>query len=165
VSLRHPSTAAAAPRVFTALLDLAAAEGLEIPVVGDCMAPCFQDGARLRVRRASVYWPGDVVVLRAADGRLLAHRVLGLRPWRRALALVTQGDGCAVPDAPVALSEVLGRVEGVEPSLRDRARAAGRFLSLLGRVAARGVARRILRVPRAPAAPPGSSSSAPPTAP
>lgn len=152
MSRERPSTAAAAPHVFTALLDLAAAEGLEIPVVGDCMAPCFQDGARLRVRRSRLYWPGDVVVVRAADGRLLAHRVLGLRLWRRSLAWVTQGDGCAVPDAPVALGEVLGRVEGVKPSVRDRARSTGRFLLLGTRLAMR----RLRRAVRAPAAGAGS---------
>jgi hypothetical protein len=120
-------------RVFSALRQIAAEEELEVRVVGGCMAPILADGGRVRVRPARFYWPGDVVVVRSAEGRLLAHRLLGLRPWRGGLAWVTQGDGCAIPDTPVASSALLGRVEGVNPSLGDRLRAASRLLRRAGR--------------------------------
>ena len=99
---------------------------------GDCMAPLLADGGRVRVAAARFYLPGDVVVFRAADGRLVAHRLLGYRLHAGALALVTRGDACPVHDAPVPLAAVLGRVEAVRPTLAARAAALRRFLGLAG---------------------------------
>lgn len=124
-----PDPARRPERVFAALRDIASESSLEVRVVGGCMAPVLADGGRVRVRPARFYWPGDVVVVRSAEGRLLAHRLLGLRPWRGGLAWVTQGDGCDFPDTPVSRAALLGRVAGVEPSLGDRLRAAGRLLA------------------------------------
>src|SRR3954453_11681479 len=112
-----------ADRVFAALRDLAREAPVEVEVRGGCMAPRLADGERVRVAAGRFYWPGDVVVFRAPDGRLLAHRVLGLRLHRGSLALVTRGDTCVVHDAPVPLARVLGRAAGVAPSLADRAAA------------------------------------------
>jgi hypothetical protein len=120
--------------VFAALRDLAREAPVEVGVRGGCMAPRLADGDRARVAAARFYWPGDVVVFRAPDGRLLAHRVLGLRFHRSqggsGLALVTRGDFCVVHDAPVPLARVLGRVAGAAPSLADRVAALRRFLGL-----------------------------------
>jgi hypothetical protein len=119
--------------VFAALRDLAREAPVEVEVRGDCMAPRLADGDRVRVAAARFYWPGDVVVFRAPDGRLLAHRVLGYRFDRShggALALVTRGDSCVVHDAPVPLARVLGRVAGAAPSPAARAAAFRRFLGL-----------------------------------
>lgn len=122
--------------VFAALRDLAREAPVEVAVRGGCMAPGLADGDRVRVAAARFYWPGDVVVFRAPDGRLLAHRVLGYRFHRLegrgglALALVTRGDSCAVHDAPVPLARVLGRVAGAAPGPAVRAAALGRFLGL-----------------------------------
>jgi hypothetical protein len=108
-------------------------EQLEVRVRGDCMAPLLADGERVRVAAARAYWPGDVVVFRAADGRLLAHRLLGYRPRAGGFALVTRGDACAVHDAPVPAAAVLGRIAAVRPSLAVRARSLLRFASLAWR--------------------------------
>jgi hypothetical protein len=121
---------AIAEGVFAALRDLAREAPVEVEVRGDCMAPGLADGDRVRVAAARFYWPGDVVVFRAPDGRLLAHRVLGCRLYGGGLALVTRGDSCAVHDAPVPLSRVLGRVAGDAPSPAARAAALRRFLGL-----------------------------------
>ena len=94
------------------------------------MAPLLADGERVRVAAARVYAPGDVVVFRAADGRLVAHRLLGYRLHAGALALVTRGDACPVHDAPVPLAAVLGRVAAVRPTVAGRATALRRFASL-----------------------------------
>ncbi|MFL6233055.1 MAG: hypothetical protein ACJ76N_07970 [Thermoanaerobaculia bacterium] len=118
------------PRVFAALRDLAHEGPVEVTVRGGCMAPGLADGGRVRVAAARVYLPGDVVVFRAADGRLVAHRLLGYRPWGRRLALVTRGDSCPVHDAPVLLAAVLGRVEAAAPTALARLRASWRFLGL-----------------------------------
>ncbi len=118
-------------RTFTALRELAREAPVVVEVRGDCMAPLLADGERVEVAAARVYWPGDVVVFRAPDGRLLAHRLLGFRLYAGALALVTRGDSCPVHDAPVPLSHVLGRVAAVAPGLGDRTAALRRFLGLV----------------------------------
>lgn len=120
---------------FDALRALAREGPVPVRVRGGCMEPWVADGAVVRVAAARVYWPGDVVVAGAPDGRLLAHRVLGYRLLGGRLALVTRGDGCAVHDSPVSLDRVLGRVEGAGASLAVRARALG---ALLGLALARG---------------------------
>jgi hypothetical protein len=121
---------ALAPAAFAALRDLAREAPVEVRVRGDCMAPGVADGERVRVAARRFYAPGDVVVFRAADGRLVAHRLLGYRLHAGALALVTRGDACPVHDAPVPLAAVLGRVEAVRPTLAARAAALRRFLGL-----------------------------------
>jgi hypothetical protein len=121
---------------FTALRDLARERSVEVTVRGGCMAPLLCDGERVAVAPARAYWPGDVVVFQAADGRLLVHRLLGWRPWAGSLACVTQGDGCPCHDAPVPRSRLLGRViapERARAGLSDRLRACGAFLRLAGR--------------------------------
>lgn len=115
---------------FQALRDLAREAPVEVGVRGDCMAPLFAGGDRVRVAAARFYAPGDVVVFRSAGGGLVAHRLLGYRLHAGALALVTRGDACPVHDAPVPLAAVLGRVEAVRPTLAARAAALGRFLAL-----------------------------------
>ncbi|MEO6193418.1 MAG: S24/S26 family peptidase [Thermoanaerobaculia bacterium] len=120
--------------VFEALRSLAREGPVEVRVRGDCMAPLFADGGRVRVAGARFYAPGDVVVFRATDGRLVAHRLLGYRYRPRAggLALVTRGDSCPVHDAPVPLAAVLGRVEAARPTAAVRVRSLLRFLGLAG---------------------------------
>jgi len=115
---------------FEALREMAREAPVEVGVRGDCMAPLFAGGDRVRVAAARFYLPGDVVVFRAAGGHLVAHRLLGYRLRAGSLALVTRGDACPVHDAPVPLAAVLGRVESVHPTLAARAAALGRFLGL-----------------------------------
>lgn len=53
---------------------------------------------------------GDIAFFRTAGGRLVAHRVLACdesRVW-------TKGDSSGQADGPVEVSEVLGRVLGIE---------------------------------------------------
>ncbi len=117
--------------VFAALQALAREAPVEVRVQGDCMAPFFADGDRVLVSAARRYWPGDVLVFRAPDGRLLAHRLLGYRPWKGGISLVTRGDSCVVHDFPVAKTAVLGRIAAVRPSLRGRAGAVLGFFGLM----------------------------------
>lgn len=116
---------------FEALRGLAREGPVEVSVRGDCMDPVLADGDRVRVAAARFYAPGDVIVFRAADGRLTAHRLLGYRVHRGRMALVTRGDGCGVHDPPVPLAAVLGRVEAARPRLARRARALAGFLGIL----------------------------------
>jgi hypothetical protein len=127
----RPAAAGGPPAVFEALRRFAREGPVEVVVRGDCMAPLLADGDRVRVAARRFYWPGDVLVFRAADGRLLAHRLLGCRPWSGSLALVTRGDACAAHDAPVPLAAVLGRVDAARPRPAVRARSLLRFLGLV----------------------------------
>jgi hypothetical protein len=128
--MSSPEPSTGEPRVFEALRHMAREGPVEVLVRGDCMAPLLADGERVRVAAARTYWPGDVVVFRAADGRLLAHRLLGYRPHAGRLALVTRGDACVVHDAPVPPGAVLGRIEAARPALAIRVRSLLRFLGL-----------------------------------
>jgi hypothetical protein len=127
--------APSSPRVFAAIRELAREEPVTVTVRGDCMAPLLADGERVEVAPARRYWPGDVVALRAADGRLLVHRLLGYR-WRAGrLLYVTRGDRCPAVDVPVPLADLLGRVASPRslspPAARLRAVLA--FLRLVAR--------------------------------
>jgi hypothetical protein len=126
---------------LTALRDLAREQPVEVTVRGGCMAPLLADGERVAVAPARIYWPGDVVVFQAADGRLLVHRLLGWRPWAGSLACVTRGDGCPCHDAPVPRDRLLGRVIAparARPRWTDRLRAGLAFLRLAARRLGRG---------------------------
>lgn len=108
-----------------------AREGIiTVRVRGDCMAPAIADGDTVQVAAARLYWPGDVVVWSAPEGGLVAHRLLGYRLHRGSLALVTRGDSSGLPDSPVPLSRVLGRVAGAGVSFSARGRAVLAFLGI-----------------------------------
>ena len=127
--------------LLEALREMARERPVAVTVRGGCMAPGIAEGDRVEVAPARLYWPGDVIVFQAADGRWLVHRLLGWRWWQGGPAAVTRGDGCPCHDAPVPRGRILGRV--VQPAGRatgaDRLRAAGGFL----RLAFRSVIRRI----------------------
>lgn len=116
------------PDALEALREMAREQPVSVTVRGGCMAPRIAEGDRVEVAPARFYWPGDVIVLRAADGRWLVHRLLGWRWWQGGLAAVTRGDGCPCHDAPVPFGRVLGRVTG--PA--GRAGAAGRLRAAAG---------------------------------
>jgi hypothetical protein len=114
------------------LLRALVADGpLRLVVAGECMSPVLGDASTVELRAARAYWPGDVAVYVRADGRLVAHRVLGPRPGRP-LRLFTRADCAASADAPVPASEVVGRL-AVRVDVGDRLRAICAFIGLAGR--------------------------------
>lgn len=128
------SPAASGERTARLLRQLAAEEGVEVPVVGDCMAPVLTSGERVRLEPARRYWPGDLIGFRTEGGGLRLHRLIGYRPTARGWRLLTQADNAARPDTAIAPDEVIGRLverDGLEVrvSLVERLRAGGRFLS------------------------------------
>ena len=128
------------PAVAAALGELAREGPLAAVVRGGSMAPPFADGERVEIAPARWAWPGDVVAFRAADGRIVVHRVLGFRLHGGRLALVTRGDAAPRPDPPVAPDCLLGRVRA-RVGVALRLRSAGSFIAL----AAAGAARRLRR--------------------
>lgn len=116
--------------VLDALREMAREQPVSITVRGGCMAPRIAEGDRVEVAPARLYWPGDVVVFQAADGRWLVHRLLGWRRWQGRLAAVTRGDGCPCHDAPVPFGRILGRVVPGRVTATGRLRAGAAFLRL-----------------------------------
>jgi hypothetical protein len=142
------------PQHFAALREMAAEAPIEVETTGSCMAPLIEDGVRVRVESRRTYWPGDVVVIRAAN-ELRAHRLIGWVPSRSGWRLVTQADSLSRErggghDDPVRPDQVLGRVTGGECApevaripLGARLRALRRFF----RQIVRSLRHRIARPP------------------
>lgn len=103
------------PTVLRGLRGLSRAEPLWIAVSGDCMAPRLKHGDRVAVAPRWWYWPGDVLAVRAWDGRLRVHRLLGWRLRAGRLEWVTGADRAAGNDVPVGRDQILGRVVAVRP--------------------------------------------------
>ena len=102
------------------------------------MEPWLRDGDRVQVAPARVYWPGDAIAFRGPEGDLRVHRLIGYLPSPSGLRLVAHADAGRGPDVPLALDQVVGRVqsrgrdnEPVRIPLRHRLRAGGRFARLV----------------------------------
>jgi hypothetical protein len=80
---------------------------LRLRVSGSSMLPAVRPNDELLIRRCLIEeaGPGDIV-LYLRQRRLFAHRVVSRSPAH----LVTQGDGMAEADVPVAAHELLGKV-------------------------------------------------------
>lgn len=119
------------------------------------LTPCGQTGLRVRedsmepelsidqvvgIAFGRLFLPGDVVVLLdRGEGVLHVHRLLGYRRWQGRWAAVAAGDNSTRVDAPVPLSEVVGRVSYADLTITvmDRVYAAGRFLRSVGKAMGR----------------------------
>lgn len=78
---------------------------------GASMWPCFQDGDLLEVIPATPEQVGigDCVVLQAADGTLIAHRVVGRRPGLRTRGDALRRDDDIGPAAPRLTGRIVAR--------------------------------------------------------
>jgi len=114
--------------VHMLLREVAAREEISLAIRGACMEPKIAAGDVVRVRARRAYWPGDVLVFRSPAGDLVAHRLLGWRP----AGLVTKGDDCAVHDAPVPRTAIVGAA-AVPVRLRERLHAMAAFAAIAWR--------------------------------
>ena len=103
----------------------------EVRISGDCMAPKLNAGAKVTVKSATVYLPGDVVMARRGK-RFEAHRFLGYRPSRVGIVALTQADNQTHPDTAIPTRQVIGRVDQ-KVSVGDRGKAALRYVAALSR--------------------------------
>ncbi len=94
------------------LCELAVETPVSVRVSGECMAPLLASGALVCVARRRFYWPGDLVVIHALDGRLLVHRLLGGYSRGRGWRWLTQADNALRPDAAVPADRIIGKVCG-----------------------------------------------------
>ena len=83
---------------------------------GASMAPLIRDGDTLTVApvEAAALRVGDVVLYRAGDDRLAAHRIVARRLEGDRLRWVIRGDAAKGPGDVVAAEQVLGRVVRVQ---------------------------------------------------
>ncbi|MFN7941364.1 MAG: S24/S26 family peptidase [Thermoanaerobaculia bacterium] len=128
------------PRAAAGLAALAGEEALRLAAVGDSMRPTIAPGDELVVTAAARPRPGDIVVVRDAGGRLVAHRVLHLRRAEGGFELLTRGDAARSPDRWMPASALVGEVveiagrrlaPGAADRLAARFRAARYFLGRL----------------------------------
>ena len=132
--MRLASAEVAAPFVQ----DVLASDGsVWVHESSDSMAPLVRTGDRLYLTRTALadVRPGQLIAYRR-DGQLVVHRVLS----RDATSLVTKGDGLSRRDAPVPVSDFVGRVTIVATSQGRKIvldafpwPALGRFLTLVSR--------------------------------
>ena len=113
---------------------------LRFTATGWSMLPAVWPGDTLLIERIrSGQVRVDDIVLVGRAGRLCAHRVIAASGGPESRQWITQGDGMAVPDPPVAESELLGRVTYLIRA--GRLLKAPARLSLVGRAVARVVQR------------------------
>ncbi len=98
-----------------ALKNLAKDNELQLEITGTCMEPAISEKSKVRISPQRTYWPGDILVIRSGDGRLLAHRLLGIYPYRGRVNYITQGDNVAIVDIAVRRSDIIGRVTSSDP--------------------------------------------------
>ena len=96
------------------LRHFAASEPLRLRISGVCMEPAIPDGALVTIARKRLYWPGDVLVFSADDGRLTAHRLVGACRCRGRFRLFTRADNAPKLDRAILPCDVVGHVVGGE---------------------------------------------------
>jgi hypothetical protein len=108
---------------------------LRLQVTGWSMLPTVWPGDTLVVERAeSCAVSAGEIILFSRDRRLFAHRVVGKADELKDAQIITQGDGMARPDPPVAGPAVLGKVSVIIRG--GRCIAPGRSLDLPERAVA-----------------------------
>ncbi|OOZ13948.1 hypothetical protein BOW35_09605 [Solemya velum gill symbiont] len=88
-------------------------EGFTLSVSDSCMEPIIRDGDQLEVVRCPCYYPGDLLVIANAEGKLVSHRFLGWIPGVNGARVMTRADNRHKIDPLTDAHRVLGRVVGV----------------------------------------------------
>lgn len=129
--------------IASVLRHKAALRPLWIPVSGDSMGRALGRG-RVSVEPRPCPRRGEIWAF-SAEGRIVVHRVLGVRGRQVWL----QGDANEVPDQPIHISALIGKVVVIENAAGD-CRSLGRRSRLLGRalVDARALKRRLVSFAR-----------------
>lgn len=105
----------------------AAADNLQLPLRGDCMTPCLNNDSIIDILSADFYWPGDILVYRDRNDRLLAHRLLGYYRRDGEWKCLIQADNAQGPDMGAYPSQIIGKVVSEKPSVRQRLMAIRRY--------------------------------------
>jgi signal peptidase I len=99
---------------------------VRLRVSGSSMLPSILPSDVITVRRASIdeVSVGDVVLF-AQNERFFAHRVVSKIGDAETHGLITRGDTLCHEDAPIAASQLLGRVKSIERGNQQRFVFAG----------------------------------------
>ena len=134
------SEGATPPETMTRLLRRRAESGmLWIDTTGNSMGKAIPDGARVRIVPAARPRRGEVWAMCNDESRVVVHRALGVVDGRWWL----QGDANPIPDPPVGLDRLIGRVDEIEVAGRRRRLGASRWLIGRARLDVAAIARRV----------------------
>jgi hypothetical protein len=134
------SEGATPPETMTRLLRRRAESGiLWIDTTGNSMGKAIPDGARVRIVAAARPRRGEVWAMCNDESRVVVHRALGVVDGRWWL----QGDANRIPDPPVGLDRLIGRVDEIEVAGRRRRLGASRWLIGRARLDVAAIARRV----------------------
>src|SRR5271166_3481563 len=123
-------------------------QNLRLRATGRSMVPTIWPGDTLVIEplRGNGVMPGEIVLF-SRNGRFVAHRVIAESSASGKQQIRTQGDAVSVPDAPVACTDLIGKVlcvvrdgKAIEVS-RNRSTTERAVSTLVGRsnIAARVV--------------------------
>jgi signal peptidase I len=107
---------------FIGLAEEALSKGglLRFAAVGCSMHPFIRSGEYVvaeRARPEELHY-GDIVILKAADGGCLVHRIVAVRRAGACRSFTVKGDSLAMPDGEAGPGAIVGRVVAVEKARR-----------------------------------------------
>lgn len=126
--------------VALARVVLGAGAALRFRARGQSMAPAIRDGDEVEVEPPPFgLRVGDILMVQAADGSFLLHRLVRVETGCGNPIVRTKGDRVASPDEPVPSTAVLGRVRWVHTprGRKGLGGPAGLLLAQLSMLAAR----------------------------
>jgi len=102
---------------FESLVDEVLSKGdtLRFRASGISMQPFIRDGDILEIQPSGgeLFRTTDIVLCKSPKGRLVAHRIVGIKPEEGRDKLIIQGDALWQLDGNIDTGEVLGRVVAV----------------------------------------------------
>lgn len=118
----------------------AQANGVVLKVYGSSMLPTIENGARVMARPLGDRKPkkGDVVIVRALQGNLIAHRIVAYKPNENGARIMLKGDA-----QPWALETSLDSVIGIITDIVIQGPNGDRLAQISPRNRLVGVLRRV----------------------
>lgn len=112
--------------IEAARFELSRSRRLRLRMSGTTMRPTIEDGDTITVEAIdpTTVRPHDIVLYVSASGTVVVHRVIGFEDRAGCAYAIARGDRSEFLDAPVPLTQILGRVITVERH------ATGRLISL-----------------------------------
>ena len=102
---------------FESLIDEVLSKGdtLRFRARGVSMQPFIRDGDILEIQPngGELFRTTDIVLCKSPKGKLVAHRIVGIKPGEGHDKLIIQGDALGQPDGNIDPGDVLGKVVAV----------------------------------------------------
>lgn len=109
-----------------ARFELSRSQHIRVRMSGTTMRPTIDDGDLITIEAIdpTTIRPHDIVLYTSSSGTVVVHRVIGFETRAGCTYAIVRGDRSEYFDAPVPLTQVLGRVVTIERQ------ATGRVISL-----------------------------------